>query len=185
MLRNYLRTSDLSSDDLEGLLDLATALRREPVAKRTLLADDVVALYFSKPSTRTRVSFAVAIRRLGGIPEPLGANDLQLGRGETIEDTARVISSFVSAFVIRTFAQDDVDRFAAAASIPVINALTDQHHPCQALADLLTLRQRFGRLAGLRVAYVGDGDNVAHSLLQAGALAGMDVVIATPPELAP
>jgi ornithine carbamoyltransferase len=185
MLRNYLRTSDLQPRDLEHLLDLAADLRHEPLAKRTLLTDSVVALYFSKPSTRTRVSFAVAIRRLGGIPEPLGPNDLQLGRGETIEDTARVISSFVSAFVIRTFAQDDVDRFAAAASIPVVNALTDEHHPCQALADLLTLKQHFGRLEGLRIAYVGDGDNVAHSLMQAGALAGMDVTVATPCELEP
>src|SRR4029078_10172156 len=114
-------------------------------------------LYFSKPSTRTRISFAVAIRRLGGIAEPLGPTDLQLGRGETIEDTARVISSYLQAFVIRTFDQGDVERFAHAATIPVINALTDLHHPCQALADLLTLREHFGKLPGLRVAYFGDG----------------------------
>jgi ornithine carbamoyltransferase len=110
---------------------------------------------------------------------------MQLGRGETIEDTARVLSSYLRAFAIRTFAHDDIVRFAAASSIPVINALSDDHHPCQALADLLTLREHKGRLRGLRVAYVGDGNNVANSLMQAGALAGMHVLVATPPEFAP
>ncbi len=185
MLRDYLRVSDLTPDDLVRLLDLATALETEPHALHTLLEDEIVALYFAKPSTRTRVSFAVAIRRLGGVPEPLGANDLQLGRGETIEDTARVLSEYVRAFVIRTFAQDDVDRFANAASIPTVNALTDLHHPCQALADLLTLRERFGALAGLRVAYLGDGNNVSHSLMEAGALAGMHITVACPAAFAP
>jgi ornithine carbamoyltransferase len=180
MLSHFLRTADMAVDDLTTVLDVAKVLKEDPNAMHTLLADDVVALYFSKPSTRTRVSFAAAIRHLGAIPEPLGAGDLQLGRGETIEDTARVISSFVRAFVIRTFDHVDVERFAAAASIPVINALTDAHHPCQSLADLLTLREQFGQLSGVRVAYVGDGNNVSHSLMEAGALAGMDVVVATP-----
>lgn len=185
MLRNYLRVADLSVRDLGVLLDIAEEFERFPHARRDMFADEVVGLYFSKPSTRTRISFAVAIRRLGGIAEPLGPTDLQLGRGETIEDTARVISSYLQAFVIRTFDQGDVERFARAATIPVINALTDTHHPCQALADLLTLREHFGALAGLRVAYFGDGNNVSHSLMEAGALAGMHIVVATPEQYAP
>jgi ornithine carbamoyltransferase len=185
VLDNYLRVSDLSAADLELLLELAMDLRCQPHAMRTVFDDEVVGLYFAKPSTRTRVSFTVAIRRLGGLPEALGPTDLQLGRGETIEDTARVLSSYLRAFVIRTFAQDDVDRFAAAASIPVVNALTDEHHPCQALADLLTLQERFGSLQGLRIAYLGAGNNVSHSLMEAGALAGAEVVVATPAEYMP
>jgi ornithine carbamoyltransferase len=185
MLDHYLRVSDLSAADLELLLDLAMDLRCQPFSMRTLFDNEVVGVYFAKPSTRTRVSFTVAIRRLGGLPDTLGPGDLQLGRGETIEDTARVLSSYLRAFVIRTFAQADVDRFAAAASIPVVNALTDDHHPCQALADLLTLRERFGSLRGLRIAYLGDGNNVSHSLMEAGALAGAEVVVATPAEYMP
>jgi ornithine carbamoyltransferase len=185
MLDHYLRVSDLSAADLQSLLDLAMDMRCQPHAMRTLFDDEVVGLYFAKPSTRTRVSFTVAVRRLGGIPETLGLDDLQLGRGETIEDTARVLSSYLRAFVVRTFAQDDVDRFAAAASIPVVNALTDDHHPCQALADLLTLQERFGSLHGLRIAYIGDGNNVSHSLMEAGALAGAEVIVATPAEYMP
>jgi ornithine carbamoyltransferase len=185
VLDHYLRVSDLSAGDLDLLLDLAMDLRCQPHAMPTLFAHEVVGLYFAKPSTRTRVSFAVAVRRLGGLPETLGATDLQLGRGETIEDTARVLSSYLRAFVIRTFAQDDVERFARAASIPVVNALTDDHHPCQALADLLTLHERFGSLRGLRIAYLGDGNNVSHSLMEAGALAGAEVVVATPDEYMP
>src|SRR5512133_689764 len=148
MLGDLLRVSDLSSSDLGLLLDLSEQFEQHPHSRVDLLADEVVGMYFAKPSTRTRVSFTVAIRRLGGMAEPLGANDLQLGRGETIEDTARVMSSYLAAFVIRTFDQDHVERFAHAASIPVVNALTDAHHPCQALADLLTLRARFGGLTG-------------------------------------
>jgi ornithine carbamoyltransferase len=185
MLENYLRVSDLTRGDLDLLLDLSLDLKCRPHAMRSLLGGEVVALYFAKPSTRTRVSFAVAIARLGGTPEPIGGNDLQLGRGETIEDTARVLSSFVRAFVVRTYEQANVDRFAAAASIPVVNALTDVHHPCQALADLVTLHECFGALPQLRIAYVGDGNNVSHSLMEAGALAGADVVVATPPDYAP
>jgi ornithine carbamoyltransferase len=131
------------------------------------------------------LSFEVGVAELGGHPLVVDASTTQLGRGETIEDTARVISRFAKAFVIRTFADEDVRRFAAAAEIPVINALTDGHHPCQALADLMTLRQRFGRLDGLKVAYLGDGNNVAHSLMEACALAGVDVAVATPPGFEP
>jgi ornithine carbamoyltransferase len=185
VLKDLLRTSDLSPADVTHLLDVAAAFRRDPFRQRFLLANDTVTLYFSKPSTRTRISFETAVARLGGVPVAVGASDLQLGRGETVEDTARVISRYSRAFVIRTFAQADVERFAAAASIPVVNALTDDHHPCQSLADLLTIRDHFGRLAGLRLAYVGDGNNVTHSLLEACALAGMDVTVATPPGFAP
>jgi ornithine carbamoyltransferase len=179
-LKDYLRVSQLTRKDLTRLLDLAERLKRRPHDQDGVLRDEVVCLYFAKPSTRTRVSFTVAVTRLGGVPEMLGSTDLQLGRGETIEDTARVISRYAKAFVIRTFADDDVERFAAAATIPVVNALTDGHHPCQALADVLTIRERFGTLAGLKVAYLGDGNNVTHSLMEAGALAGMHVVAATP-----
>ena len=144
-----------------------------------------VVLYFAKPSTRTRLSFEAAVARLGGVPAVAGPQELQLGRGETIEDTARVVSRYASAFVIRTFADDDVRRVAAHASIPVVNALTDGHHPCQSLADLLTIREHLGDFAGRKLAYVGDGDNVAHSLLEGAALAGLDIAVATPPGYAP
>lgn len=168
MLSNYLTVSDLNADDLHQVLDEAYRYTQNPDTQSELLRGRIVGMYFTKPSTRTRVSFSAAITRLGGTPEMLGPNDLQLGRGETIEDTAAVISRYADAFVIRTFDHEDVARFAGAASIPVINALTDLHHPCQALADLLTLQQRFGPLRGLRLAYVGDGNNVAHSLVEAG-----------------
>ena len=180
-LKDYLRISTLSERDLATLLDLSEEVKAEPHRYADLLRDEVVAMSFTKPSTRTRVSFTVAISRLGATPEMLGANDLQLGRGETIEDTGRVLSRYVKAFVIRTFSDDDVARFAAASTIPVINALTDAHHPCQALADLLTIREKLGRLAGIRIAYLGDGCNTAHSLMEAAALAGAHTVVATPP----
>src|SRR5688572_9209199 len=169
-MKDLLRIADLTREDLQRLLAMAEAIRLEPHRHPGLLDGDTVITYFAKPSTRTRLSFGSAIAHLGGTPEVVGPNELQLGRGETIEDTARVISRYARAFVIRTFSDDDVRRFAAAATIPVINALTDLHHPCQALADLLTLRRHFGSLQGLRLAYLGDGNNVAHSLLEACAL---------------
>jgi ornithine carbamoyltransferase len=184
-MKDLLRIADLSPADLDHLLTAAEGVRAHPRAQSSLLAGETVVTYFAKPSTRTRLSFGSAIARLGGIPEVVGPTELQLGRGETIEDTAAVISRYAKAFVIRTFADDDIRRFAAAASIPVINALTDLHHPCQALADLLTLKQRFGELQGLRVAYLGDGNNVANSLMEACALSGIDVVVATPPGYEP
>jgi ornithine carbamoyltransferase len=149
------------------------------------LRGDTVVCYFEKPSTRTRVSFAAAAERLGMLPLLVRPDELQLGRGETIEDTARTLSSYAAAIVVRTFAQETVRRIAAASRAPVINALTNEHHPCQALADLLTLREVFGRLEGLRVAYVGDGNNVATSLLQAAAIVGIDAVAACPPGYEP
>jgi ornithine carbamoyltransferase len=183
--RDFLRVADLDQVHLEGLLSLAAAFKENPDARIDAHRGEAVACYFNKPSTRTRVSFEVAACRLGVLPIMLRPDELQLGRGEPIADTARVLSAYTAAIVIRTFAQAEVEEVAAAASVPVINALTDQHHPCQALADLLTLRERFGRLGGLRVAYVGDGNNVAHSLMEAGALVGMHVAIACPPGYEP
>jgi ornithine carbamoyltransferase len=179
-MKDLLRIADLTSDDLTHLLRLSEQVQQDPHAWPELLGGDTVITYFAKPSTRTRLSFGSAISHLGGVPEVVGPAELQLGRGETIEDTARVVSRYARAFVIRTFDDDDVRRFASAASIPVVNALTDLHHPCQALADLLTLRQHFGRLSGLKLAYLGDGNNVAHSLMEACALAGIDIAVATP-----
>jgi ornithine carbamoyltransferase len=179
VLRSYLRVSDLTPRDLALLLDLAADYKSSR-ARRGLLEGESVVLYFNKPSTRTRISFETAIARLGGAPITVGPNDLQMGRGETIEDTARVISRYARAYVTRTFADADVRRFAAAASIPVVNALTDGHHPCQALADLLTVREHLGGLEGKTLTYVGAGNNVAHSLMEACALAGMHVRVAVP-----
>jgi ornithine carbamoyltransferase len=167
------------------LLSLAERFKSDPYRRRTLLANDTVALYFNKPSTRTRLSFETAVARLGGTPIVVGPTELQLGRGETIEDTARSVSRYAKAFVIRTSADVEVRRFASAASIPVINALTEQHHPCQALADLLTLRQQLGAMTGVKLAFVGDGNNVCHSLIEAAALAGLDMSVATPALFAP
>jgi ornithine carbamoyltransferase len=183
--RDFLRIADLTPAELARLLDIAAELKAEPLRRRKALRGESVACYFSKPSTRTRVSFEAAAWRLGALPIMLRPDELQLGRGEPISDTARVLASYCAAIVIRTFAQSDVDEVAAHASVPVINALTDDHHPCQALADLLTLREHYGTLEGVRLAYIGDGNNVAHSLLEAGALAGMDVVVACPPGYEP
>lgn len=186
MLKDLLRIADLKQDDLNQLLDLAAQFKTDPESRGKPLDGDTVVLYFAKPSTRTRISFEAAVAHLGGLPAMVGPDELQLGRGETIEDTARVVSEYARAFVIRTFSDDDVRRFAAAASIPVINALTDKHHPCQALADLLTLRERFGRLSKLHIAYLGDANNnVTHSLMEGCALAGANLTIACPPALRP
>ncbi len=185
-LKDLLRTADLTQNDLLLLFDLAKEMKADPHHYRKTLRDQSVVLFFAKPSTRTFISFEAAINRLGALPISVGPHELQLGRGETIEDTARVISSFARAFVIRTFSDEEVGRFAAAASIPVINALTDGHHPCQSVADLLTMRERFGSLAGCRLAYVGDGaNNVTHSLMEGAALLGMDMAVATPPGYEP
>jgi ornithine carbamoyltransferase len=184
-MRDFLEVSDLDRARLEDLLKMAAAMKASPLARVDAHRGAAVACYFNKPSTRTRVSFEAAASRLGMLPIMLRPDELQLGRGEPIADTARVLSSYTAAIVVRTFAQAELEELAAAASVPVINALTDEHHPCQALADLLTLQERFGRLEGLRVAYVGDGNNVAHSLLQAGAMAGASVAVASPPGYLP
>jgi len=177
---DLLRISDLDARQLYVLLDLAAEMKAAPHGWETALHGDTVAMFFEKPSTRTRVSFAAACQHLGALPLGLRPDELQLGRGEPISDTARVLSGYSSAIVVRTFAQALLDEMAAFADKPVINALTDDHHPCQALADLLTIRERFGSLQGIRVGYLGDGNNVAHSLMEAGALAGMHVVVGTP-----
>ena len=179
--KDFLRVADLTPERLERLLSLAARMERAPDGWVDALRGHSVALYFAKPSTRTRVSFAAGAARLGLNPIVLRPDELQLGRGEPIADTARALSAYCDAIVVRTYAQAEIEELAAAASVPVVNALSDEHHPCQALADALTVRERFGGLAGRRLAFVGDGgSNVAHSLLEVGALAGMEVAVASP-----
>jgi ornithine carbamoyltransferase len=180
LTRDFITGAELSADELRALLDRALELKAAPLSSDAL-ARRTVALIFQKPSTRTRVSFEVGIVELGGHPVVLRTDDLQLSRGETIKDTALVLSRHVAAIGIRTGPDELVRLFAEHATVPVINMLTVGHHPCQALADLLTLREAFGRLEGLTVAYVGDGNNVARSLAIVGALAGVTVRIASPP----
>jgi ornithine carbamoyltransferase len=180
MLKDLLRTSDLTPADLDLLLDLSAEAKAIPHGTSRALHGETVIVYFTKPSTRTKLSVTAAITHLGATPVVVGPTELQLGRGETIEDTARVMGAFTRAVVIRTFSDDDVRRLALHSPVPVINALTDGHHPLQSLADLLTLREQFGDLRGRKVAYVGDGNNVAHSLIEACALAGVDIAVATP-----
>jgi ornithine carbamoyltransferase len=180
--QDFTRVSDWSAADLRAVLDLADELkaaraRGEPTE---LLPGRALGMIFQKPSTRTRVSFEVGIAQLGGTGLYLAASELQLGRGETIRDTANVLSRYLDAIMIRTFAQADVEELAAHASVPVINGLTDSTHPCQALADAMTIRERLGRLEGVRVAYVGDGNNVLHSLVAVCNRLGAAVVAAVP-----
>jgi ornithine carbamoyltransferase len=177
---HLLSLGGLDPAGLESLLALAAELKADPTSHAGVLGGRSVLLHFTKPSTRTRVSFEAAVARLGGHPIFAGPDQLQLGRGEPIADTARVISRYCAAIVIRTHAHADVEEFAWWSSVPVVNALTDTHHPCQALADLLTLQEHFGTLAGLQVAYVGDGNNVAHSLIEACVLSGAHVRLACP-----
>ncbi|MEX0651483.1 MAG: ornithine carbamoyltransferase, partial [Actinomycetota bacterium] len=176
----YLSVDDLSPKELGELLDLAADVKSRPEAYAGRLAGRSIALIFEKPSTRTRVSFEVGVSQLGAHAVVLSANELQLGRGETIEDTGRVLTRYVDAIVLRTFEQERLEVLAGAADVPVVNALSDFEHPCQALADLLTLRERLGALEGRTLTYLGDGNNVAHSLLLGGAKAGMQVRVATP-----
>jgi len=185
--RSFTRVADWSRDELLEVLDLADDLKRLQQAREEhhLLPGRTLGMIFQKPSTRTRVSFEVGIYQLGGTGLYLSAGDLQLGRGETIKDTAVVLSRYLDAIMIRTFAQSDVEELAANASIPVINGLTDSAHPCQALADVMTIRERFGRLEGLKVVYLGDGNNVCASLMVACAKLGMEFVAATPPDYRP
>jgi ornithine carbamoyltransferase len=185
--RSFTRVADWSREELLEVLDLADELKRLQQAREEhhLLPGRTLGMIFQKPSTRTRVSFEVGIYQLGGTGLYLSAGDLQLGRGETIKDTAHVLSRYLDAIMIRTFAQSDVEELAEHASIPVINGLTDSAHPCQALADVMTIRERFGRMEGLKVVYLGDGNNVCASLMVACAKLGMDFVAATPPGYRP
>ncbi|MFD6069166.1 ornithine carbamoyltransferase [Amycolatopsis lurida] len=180
MLRNFLRDDDLSPAEQAEILDLADQLKAEPLGSRALEGKSVAAI-FEKNSTRTRFSFEVGIAQLGGNPVIVDGRSMQLGREETIEDTSRVLSRYLDAIVWRTFAQKRIDAMASAASIPVINALTDEFHPCQVLTDLMTIRERKGKLAGLTLVYLGDGaNNMAHSLLLGGTTAGMHVRVVSP-----
>ena len=180
MTRHFLADDDLSPAEQAEVLDLAAELKLDRLGSRALEGRSV-AVVFEKPSTRTRLSFEVGIVQLGAHPLIIDAASSQLGRGETIEDTARVLSRYVDAIVIRTFGQDRIEALAAASDIPVVNALTDAFHPCQVLADLQTIRERKGRTAGLTMTYLGDGaNNMAHSLLVGGAMAGMNVRVGSP-----
>lgn len=186
MIRHLLRDDELAPAEQSAVLDLADALKAEPLRTRPLAGPRAVAVLFDKASTRTRVSFEVGIAQLGGHPVVIDARASQLGRGETIADTARVLSRYVDAIVWRTGDQSRIEELAAAASVPVVNALTDQFHPCQVLADLQTIRERHGRLAGLTLAYFGDGaNNMAHSLLLGGATAGLHVRVCAPEGFTP
>jgi ornithine carbamoyltransferase len=180
MPTHFLTGEELSPAQLAALLDRAVALKAAPLSARPLEGRSV-ALIFEKPSTRTRVSFEVGIDELGGHPLVLRADELQLSRGESPRDTALVLSRHVAAIGVRTGPDAMLAELAEHASVPVVNMLTAGHHPCQALADLLTLRETFGRLDGLRLAYVGDGNNVARSLAILGAMAGVEVVVSSPP----
>jgi ornithine carbamoyltransferase len=185
MSRDYLSVDDLSDSELTQVLDLAARMKDDPRLHGEALAGKAAALIFEKTSTRTRVSFEVGVAQLGGYPLALSSSDLQLGRGETIEDTGRVLSRYVDLIVLRTFEQERLEVLAGAAEVPVVNSLSDFEHPCQALADLLTIREHRGTLAGTVLTYLGDGNNVAHSLLLAGAKASMTVRVATPAGFAP
>ena len=180
-MKDLLRTQDLSRDDVELLLETAAAFAKEPLRSKSALANKSVAIYMTKPSTRTRLSSETAVAHLGGVPIFIRGDELQLGRGETIADTAKIISGYCSALIIRTFAQSDVDELGKHASIPVINALTDDDHPTQLLADWLTIRENFGKdIAGRKFVYLGDGNNMSHAWLIMGAIMGAHVVAATP-----
>ena len=180
-MKDLLRTSDLSRADIDLLLDTASAFAENPLRSATALANKSVAIYMTKPSTRTRLSSETAVAHLGGTPIFIRGDELQLGRGETISDTAKIISGYCDALIIRTFAQADVDELGANATIPVINALTDDDHPTQLLADWLTIRETFGAdIKGRKFVYLGDGNNMSHAWLIMGAIMGAHVVAATP-----
>ena len=180
-MKDLLRTADLSRADVDLLLNTAAEFAKNPLRSQDSLANKTVAIYMTKPSTRTRLSSETAVAHLGGTPIFIRGDELQLGRGETIADTARIISGYCDALIIRTFAQSDVDELGANASIPVINALTDADHPTQLLADWLTIRETFGsNIKGRKFVYLGDGNNMSHAWLTMGAIMGAHVVAATP-----
>lgn len=180
-MKDLLRTADLSRSDIELLLDTAADFTVKPLLASSALANRTVAIYMTKPSTRTRLASETAVAHLGGTPIFIRGDELQIDRGETIADTARIISGYASALIIRTFRQSDVDELGANSTIPVINGLTDDDHPTQLLADWVTIREVFGRdISGRKFTYVGDGNNMAHAWLTMGAIMGAHVVVATP-----
>ena len=180
-MKDLLRTEHLSRADVDLLLDTAADFAKNPLRSHTALSNKTVAIYMTKPSTRTRLASETAVAHLGGTPIFIRGDDLQLGRGETIADTAKIISGFCDALIIRTFKQSDVDELGANASIPVINALTDDDHPTQLLADWITIRENFGKdISGRKFSYFGDGNNMTHAWLIMGAIMGAHVVAATP-----
>ncbi len=185
-MRHFLRDDDVTPAEQSAILDLADRFRQDRHVAQPLLGPQAVAVMFDKPSTRTRVSFSVGVAELGGYPLVIDAQSSQMGRGEPIEDTTRVLDRQVQAIVWRTFGQDRIEAMAAVSRVPVVNALTDMFHPCQVLADLQTVRAAKGTLAGLTVTYLGDGaNNMAHSYLLGGALAGLHVRIGSPPDYTP
>jgi ornithine carbamoyltransferase len=188
MTRHLRSLMDLTTAETSRVLDLAAEVKAAPHGHANALAGKSIAMIFAKQSTRTRISFEVGIHQLGGQALALssgGKAGMQMGRGETVHDTAKVLSRYVHAIVIRTFGQEEVDGLAEHGSVPVVNALTDLYHPCQALADLLTIRERLGTTKGKKLVYIGAGNNVAHSLMLAGPRAGMDVVVSCPDTLRP
>ena len=185
-VKHYLRDDDLTPSQQAEVLDLAAALKKDPFAKQTLAGPRAVGVIFEKNSTRTRFSFEVGIAQLGGHAVVVDGRSTQLGREETLQDTGRVLSRYVDAVVWRTFGQRRLEQMASGATVPIVNALSDEFHPCQVLADLQTLRERKGDLKGLKLTYLGDGaNNMAHSLLLGGVTAGVDVTIAAPEGFAP
>jgi len=185
MKRDFLRVLDLSSEELDTILNRSFEFKAGKHTSSCPLIGKSIGLLFDKVSTRTRISFQTGIYQLGAQAIYINPSELQLGRGETIEDTARVLSRYLHAIVIRTFAHETVERFASNATIPVINGLTDLHHPCQALADLMTIKEKKGRLKDIHLTYIGDGNNVANSLIEAAALTGIDLTLACPPGYEP
>ncbi len=181
-MKDLISLHDLTSDEIKNLLELGIKLKNEQKNNipHPILKGKTLGMIFTKSSTRTRVSFEVGMTQLGGYPLFLSSNDIQLGRGETIHDTAKVLERYLDGIMIRTYAHSDVIELAEEASIPVINALTDLLHPCQVLADLMTTYEHKGRLEGLKFAYIGDGNNMAHSIMYGCAKAGLDCAIATP-----
>jgi ornithine carbamoyltransferase len=178
--RDFLRIADLSPQELHDVLSLAAEMKADPTFGRGVFSGDAIACYFARPSTRTHVSFEAAAARLGLVPIMLLPDELQSTGGEVISDTAKMLSACTVAIVVRTSGQHEVEAIAGSATVPVVNAVTDLHHPCQALADLLTMKERFGALPGLKLAYIGHGNNVAHSLMEGAARVGIDIVLATP-----
>ncbi len=180
-MKDLLRTEDLSREDVDLLLDTAAEFASNPLRSNTALANKTVAIFMTKPSTRTRLASETAVAHLGGTPIFIRGDELQLGRGETIADTAKIVSGYASAMIIRTFAQSDVDELGKHSTIPIINALTDDDHPTQLLADWLTIREKFGKdIAGRKFVYFGDGNNIASAWLVMGAIMGAHMVTATP-----